>query len=164
MLNTADVYQIAHIVLDGILLLLLVYFIKRKNDRSKSIISDEVINELERTIEHTREINQQFETTLAERKIIIEKLVSELDSRIKKAGKMLRNLEETRDQLSVGVVSGSQKSPLNNTVREILTKLDEGLSVDEICSKYKKPRGEVELIAKLYSQNKSHPAQEVNVS
>ncbi len=163
MFSVADAYQIAHIVMDGVLLLLLIYLI-RKKDGNSGAISDEVLSQLEKTIEHTGEINKQFETALAERKIIIEKLVGELDKKISRATRVLARLEQNSNYELLDVNPGREMSFAGNTTKKILEKLDQGLSIDEICSRYKKPKGEVELIAKLYSQGKSHSTPEINTA
>ncbi|RLB04046.1 MAG: hypothetical protein DRG83_05715 [Deltaproteobacteria bacterium] len=163
MLISGNVYQIIHVVLDVILLLLLMHIIRNKN-RKDPLVPRDVIDTLEKTIEQTREINTQFETALSERKTIIEKLVGELDRKLQKANQAITKLEKIQGDTSGGFARNQSPATSNDIIKKILTHLDDGLSIDEICSKYNKPRGEVELIVRLYSQSKSHLRQHVNTS
>lgn len=161
MLISTNVYQIIHIVLDVVLLVLLVYSLKNRDEKAKNLIPHDIIEEMEKTIEHTREVTRQFETTLSERKVIIEKLVAQLDNRVRKAEKTLEKFERIPSNRSNSLDNVSSSE---NSIRKILENIDKGLSIDEICSKYNKPKGEVELIVKLYSQSKPHLTREVNTS
>ncbi len=157
MLMNTNTYQLLHVIMDGLVLLLILYLLKSKKGNAPEILPEEIINAMEKTIEHAREINEQFEATLSERKVIIEKLVEELDKKITRGIQTVEKLEQMQANQYLNQDLLWNNLPSDDLISKILTNMDQGLTIDEIASKYNKPRGEVELIVKLYSQGRPHP-------
>ncbi len=154
MTRFSEYFPIAHICLDLVVLVLLVWLIKRGQKKQNEEVDLAITKELEKIVKETREIGAQFETALSERRVIINNLLKKIDERIERGKTLIEEL--TRAQKEHLFQKNGLNLPSNRLISQILTHFDRGLSVDEICEKCGKTRGEVELILKLYSESRVH--------
>lgn len=150
----SHMYTFFQIVVDLILLFLLVYSMNKERNKENVTLASHLPEDLEKVVNDTREVNAQFETALSERRVIINNLMKNLDAQIIRGEKLVEKLTSGEAEQLSGTPENDVSSFSNGLVKKVMTLLDNGLSVEEICSKCKKPRGEIELIMKLYSNGK----------
>lgn len=142
------------IVLD-LLLVLMVIFLFPYVKRAKKVSGAEQIAEtMEKVIQDTRSIAEEFEGNLQQRQEMIQSLLGKLDAKIKEASELCRGLEKQCEDVQTAILK-QENMPSHFEHQKIIILHQKGLDADAIAKRLQKPVGEVELILKL--QRLSNP-------
>jgi hypothetical protein len=138
----------AQIVLDVILIVVVLVFFMR---RPKALVipgRDELLASFERIIRETKEIAEAFDSNLEQRQQLIQQVLTQLDSRLEEAQITVDQLQNKplTHSLNTTPPEGSSRQEEQQEIQRLAS---QGLDVETIAQRIKKPRGEVELILKL---------------
>ncbi len=148
---------ICQILLDlGLIVLLAVFLVKR----SKALKgAEELTSSLEKVIEETKTIAEQFDANLNERQSVMQQIIARLDQQIQEGQKTCRQLGSVQNEIKIPSPqpsashhaghAHSMPSPRNSEQQEIFRLAQKGHSAEAIAKRLQKPVGEVELILNL---------------
>jgi len=145
--------MILQISVDVIILILLGVILTLKRPRISQ--NDEaIVRSLEKIMEETATISQDFEINLEKRQELLQQITTRLDQRIQTAQNLCARLDKL-SQASDAAVQNLQSSPTagprpqNADQQKVLSLAQKGLNATEIAKSLKRPVGEIELILGL---------------
>jgi len=144
----------SQVVLDVLLIGLILVFLFLNRSRGPVRGVKELSESLEKFIEEAQGLSEEFEVNLKQRRVIIQQVVSQLDTRVQQAQKLRDQLEELQKKVQPSVSFSNSNSPSTDH-SEILALSRRGMDAQTISQRLKKPIGEVELILSLQKLSSS---------
>jgi len=144
----------SQVVLDVLLIGLILVFLFLNRPRGPVRGVKELSESLEKFIEEAQGLSEEFEVNLKQRRVIIQQVVSQLDTRVQQAQKLRDQLEELQKKVQPSGSFSNSNSPSTDH-SEILALSRRGMDAQTISQRLKKPIGEVELILSLQKLSSS---------
>lgn len=146
-LEQPHVVSLVQILLDLLLIVFFVFVFFRRlkvNDSG----SREFRHSLEKILQQTETIAQEFEANLQQRRELINQVVAALDAKINQARRVCQDLEKLQlaARSSVPVQTPLARDQESKVILNLARK---GLSASAIAERLKKPLGEIELVLSL---------------
>jgi DNA-directed RNA polymerase subunit L len=151
--NQTQFGMILQISIDVVILVLFAVILTVKRPRiSKK--DEAVVRSLQKIVEETKTISQDFETNLEKRQELLQQVTLRLDQRIQVAQNLCARLEQlsqtaetSAQNFDVPPTAGPR--PQNADQQKVLSLARKGLNAAQIAKSIKRPVGEVELILGL---------------
>lgn len=142
---------ISQIVIDIIIAILILWFIKSHLKGKKSVNhNDSLFKEPEMILSEMRQLSQQLDKNLKEKKEISRNILDQLDEGLQRADETFRQVQKIIKEF--GTVTTCSKTPLEDTdrIRESVNSLlAKGLSREEIAQHLGISIAEIELLIKF---------------
>ncbi|MBW1720719.1 MAG: hypothetical protein JRH13_07450 [Deltaproteobacteria bacterium] len=146
-----QVWFVLQIVLDLVMVVLLLWFLKFQSKRRISWREQEaLINRSESILSEMKEISRALEENLEEKRILSKRILERLDQGLKRAEESCKQITELLPKTGSGISGNSGSLEMGRRERDsIRSLLKRGLSKEEIARHLGISVGEIELMLKL---------------
>jgi len=142
----SNILALLQIALDFVLIVFLgILFIKRPRHLTGR---EELTQSLEKIVDQTRALADQFDTNLQERRELIQQIIASLDQKAASARELCRKLDDLNRGFQTRPPTQSPNIRHSEN-QEILRLAQKGLDASAIAKELHKPVGEVELVLNL---------------